>query len=70
MFIYLRMFLFTLGYHAIPFLGTILIMSLNELVSPISIALLFVGMIGFAFLITSAVYNSFQSKFAQGLRRE
>lgn len=70
MFIYLRMFLFTLGYHAIPFLGTILIMSLNELVSPISIALLFVGMIGFAFLITNAVYNSFQSKFAQGLRRE
>lgn len=70
MFIYLRMFLFTLGYHAIPFLGTILIMSLNGLVSPISIALLFVGMIGFAFLITSAVYNSFQSKFAQGLRRE
>ena len=70
MFIYLRMFLFTLGYHAIPFLGTILIMSLNELASPISIALLFVGMIGFAFLITSAVYKSFQSKFAQGLRRE
>ena len=70
LFIYLRMFLFTLGYHAIPFLGTILIMSLNRLASPISIALLFIGMIGFAFLITSAVYKSFQSKFAQGLRRE
>ena len=69
-FIYLRMFLFTLGYHAIPFLGTILIMSLNELSSPLSIALLFAGIIGFALLITSAVYKNFQSKFAQGLRRE
>lgn len=69
-FIYLRMYLFTLGYHAIPFWGTILIMSLNKLASPLSIALLFIGMIVFAFLITSAVYKNSQSQFTQGLRRE
>lgn len=70
LFIFARMYLFVLGYHAIPFFGTLLIMSLNKLASPLNIIIVFTATICTTFFITIIVQKIFVSEFSQGLRRE
>lgn len=69
-FIFARMYLFVLGYHVIPLAGTLLILSLNRLASPLNLLMVFAATMGSAFLVTSIVQQRFVSKFSQGLRRE
>ena len=69
-FIFTRMYLFVLGYHVIPLAGTLLILSLNRLASPLNLLMVFAATMGSAFLVTSIVQQRFVSKFSQGLRRE
>ena len=69
-FIFARMYLFGLGYHVIPLAGTLLILSLNRLASPLNLLMVFAATMGSAFLVTSIVQQRFVSKFSQGLRRE
>ena len=69
-FIFARMYLFVLGYHVIPLAGTLLILSLNRLASPLNLLMVFAATMGSAFLVTSIVQQRFVSKLSQGLRRE
>ena len=69
-FIFARMYLFVLGYHAIPLAGTLLIRSLNRLASPLNLLMVFAAAMGSALLVTSIVQQRFVSKFSPGLRRE
>jgi len=64
------LYLFVLGYHVIPLAGTLLILSLNRLASPLNLLMVFAATMGSAFLVTSIVQQRFVSKFSQGLRRE
>lgn len=69
-FIFARMFLFVLLYHAIPLGGTIFIMTLNWLATPFNIFVVTLVVLAILFAITSLAHNRFRVQFSQGLRRE
>lgn len=69
-FIFARMFLFALAYQLLPVCGTIFIMSLNELATPLRLSLLLTGAFAVILIITSIAHKQFSKRFAQGLRRE
>ncbi len=69
-FIFARMFLFAIAYQVIPVCGTIFIMSLNELATPLRLSLLLAGVFVVILIITCIAHRRFAKKFAQGLRRE
>lgn len=69
-FLFARMFLFTLLYHAIPLGGTMYIMQLNELATPGNIAVVILVVLCILFAVTGAAYRHFCVQFARGLRRE
>ena len=69
-FIFARMYLFVLGYHVIPLAGTLLILSLNRLASPLNLLMVFAAAMGSALLVTGIVQRRFAAEFSQSLRRE
>lgn len=69
-FLFARMFLFTLLYHAIPLGGTVYIMQLNHLATPGSLAGVSLVVLCILLGVTGAAYRHFRVQFAQGLRRE
>ncbi len=70
MFIFARMFLFALAYQVIPVCGTVFIMTLNELGTPLRLSLLLAGVFAVILMIASIAHRRFSEQFAQGLRRE
>lgn len=69
-FLFARMFLFTLLYHAIPLGGTVYIMQLNQLATLRNIAVVILVVLCILFAVTGAAYRHFCVQFARGLRRE
>lgn len=69
-FIFARMFLFALAYQVIPACGTMFIMSLNKLATPMRLSLLLISVFVVVLVITSIAHKQFSKQFAQGLRRE
>lgn len=69
-FIFARMFLFVLLYHAIPLGGTVFIMTLNRMATPFNILVVTLVVLTILFAITSVAHNRFRVQFSQGLRRE
>lgn len=69
-FIFARMFLFVILYHAIPLGGTVFIMTLNQLATPLHILVVTLVVLAILFTVTSVAHRRFCVQFSQGLRRE
>lgn len=69
-FIFARMFLFVLLYHIIPIGGTIFIMTLNRMATPLNLMIVSTIILVMLFVITSVAHKRFRIHFSQGLRRE
>lgn len=69
-FIFVRMFLFALAYHAIPLGGTVLIMTLNQLGTPLHILAVSLAVAAVLLAVTGVAHRRFRVGFSQGLRRE
>lgn len=63
-FIFARMFLFVLLYHAIPLGGTVFIMTLNQMATPINILVITLVVLAILFTITSVVHKRFCVQFS------
>lgn len=70
LFIFMRMFLFVLFYHAIPLGGTIFIMSLNQMATPVNVLGVILIVLSILLVITGIAHKRFRVQFSQGLRRE
>lgn len=68
--IYVRMFVFALAYHIIPVLGSVLMLRLNRMLSPVNIFMILTIVFGSIFFVTELAYMKFQVMFEQGLRGE
>ena len=69
-FIFARMFLFVLLYHAIPLCGTVFIMTLNRMTTPFNLLIVTLAVLVLLFSVTSVAHKQFRIQFSQGLRRE
>lgn len=69
-FIFIRMFMFTLLYHVIPLGGTVLIMILNRMATPLTLLMTALAVFMILSAVTSLAYKEFRVQFSQGLRRE
>lgn len=69
-FIFARMLLFVLLYHIIPIGGTIFIMTLNRMATPLNLMIVSTIILVMLFVITSVAHKRFRIHFSQGLRRE
>ncbi|MEG0835636.1 MAG: hypothetical protein RR413_09355 [Christensenellaceae bacterium] len=69
-FIFARMSLFVLLYHALPLGGTVFIMALNRMATPFNLFMVTLAVLAILFAVTSVVHKQFRAQFSQGLRRE
>lgn len=69
-FIFARMLLFILLYHAIPLLGTVFVMARNRMATPLNLLIVTVAVLVVLFSVTNIAYKQFCVQFSQGLGRE
>lgn len=69
-FLYARMLLFALFYHAIPLLGTIYVVTVNRMATPATLMAAAVVLLASLLGVTGAVHKQFCTQFSRELRRE